>query len=252
MVEPTGRIGGMMTHGLSHSDFYSFEALNGPFLQFSQRVLKHYQVTYGEDSAQAKDSWQGTHGEPSVNLLIFQQMLAERPTITVLTNHRLVEVDVENSAITALHFVLPETKKVTVKPRLVIDATYEGDLLAAAKVPYRVCRETKSEYSESLAPEAADAELQGYNYRLCMTQNPANRVPVPVPDNYNREDYAAIGAWNSREEWNKTKPGHDWLFAWLDKNTDGKISEAEYLELLAFKKKNSNWQKLIREEFGSK
>ena len=79
LVEPTGRIGGMMTHGLSHSDFHSFEALNGPFLQFSQRVLKHYQATYGEDSAQVKDSWRGTHGEPSVNLLIFQQMLAERP-----------------------------------------------------------------------------------------------------------------------------------------------------------------------------
>ena len=192
LVEPTGRIGGMMTHGLSHSDFHSFEALNGPFLQFSQRVLKHYQATYGEDSSQAKDSWQGTHGEPSVNLLIFQQVLAERPSITVLTNHRLVEVDVENSAITALHFVLTDATKVTVKPRLVIDATYEGDLLAAAKVPCRVGREAKSEYSESLAPEAADAELQGYNYRLCMTQNPANRVPVPVPDNYHREDYAAI------------------------------------------------------------
>ena len=24
LVEPTGRIGGMMTHGLSHSDFHSF------------------------------------------------------------------------------------------------------------------------------------------------------------------------------------------------------------------------------------
>ena len=192
LVEPTGRIGGMMTHGLSHSDFHSFEALNGPFLQFSQRVLMHYQVTYGEDSAQAKDSWRGTHGEPSVNLLIFQEMLAERPTITVLTNHRLVDVDVENSTITALHFAFPESEKITVRPRLVIDATYEGDLLAAANVPYRVGREAKSEYSESLAPEAADAELQGYNYRLCMTQNPANRVPVPVPDNYNREDYAAI------------------------------------------------------------
>jgi len=61
-----------------------------------------------------------------------------------------------------------------------------------------------------------------------------------------------IGAWNSREEWNKTKPGYDWLFAWIDKNKDGKISEAEYLEFQAFKKKNPNWQKLIREELGSK
>lgn len=192
LVEPTGRIGGMMTHGLSHSDFLSFEALNGPFLQFSQRILKYYQVTYGEDSAQVKDSWQGTHGEPSVNLLIFQKMLAERPTITVLTNHRLVEVNVENLTITALHFELPGSKKVKVKPRLVIDATYEGDLLAAANVPYRVGREARSEYSESLAPEVADQELQGYNFRLCMTQNPTNRVPVPAPSDYDRADYVAI------------------------------------------------------------
>ncbi|MDA0922045.1 MAG: FAD-dependent oxidoreductase, partial [Planctomycetota bacterium] len=192
LVEPTGRIGGMLTHGLSHSDFHSFEAINGPFLQFSERVLKYYRATYGEDAEQVKDSWRGTHGEPSVNLLIFRQMLAERPTITVLTNHRLVEVEVENATITTLHFVLPESKKVTVKPQLIIDATYEGDLLAAANVPYRVGREAKSEYSESLAPETADDQLQGYNFRLCMTQKESNRVPVPVPDNYNREDYAAI------------------------------------------------------------
>ena len=38
LIEPTARIGGMTTHGLSHSDFHSFEALSGPFLQFSQRV----------------------------------------------------------------------------------------------------------------------------------------------------------------------------------------------------------------------
>ena len=86
LIEPTGRIGGMTTHGLSHSDFHSFEAINGPFLQFSQRVLKHYETTYGKDSEQVRDCWRGTHGEPSVNLLVFQQMLAERPSIRILTN----------------------------------------------------------------------------------------------------------------------------------------------------------------------
>nr|WP_236649355.1 FAD-dependent oxidoreductase [Rhodopirellula sp. SM50] len=192
LVEPTGRIGGMTTHGLSHSDFHSFEALNGPFLHFSQRVLQHYQTTYGKDSDPVKDSWQGTHGEPSVNLLVFEKMLAEVPTISVLTNHRLVAVDVEDSAIVALHFAISGSKQITVKPPMVIDASYEGDLLAAAGVPYRVGREARSEYGESLAPETADGQVQGYNFRLCMTQNESNRVPIPVPDNYNREDYAAI------------------------------------------------------------
>lgn len=61
-----------------------------------------------------------------------------------------------------------------------------------------------------------------------------------------------IGEWNSRAEWNKSKPGYDWLFGWIDKNKDGKISEAEYLELQAFKEKNPNWQKVIKEELRSK
>lgn len=192
LVEPTGRIGGMMTHGLSHSDFHSFEALNGPVLKFSQRVQQHYETTCGMDSDQVRDCWRGTHGEPSVNLLIFEALLAEQPSIRVFTNHRLTDVTVENQTIVALQFVRPDSENVTVKPRLVIDASYEGDLLAAAGVPYRVGREARSEYGESLAPENADHQVQGYNFRLCMTQDSANRVPIPVPLNYHRDDYAAI------------------------------------------------------------
>ena len=192
LVEPTGRIGGMLTHGLSHSDFHSFEALNGPFLRFSQRVLQHYQSTYGEDSPQVKDCWRGTHGEPSVNLLVLQEMLAEQPLIKVLTYHRLARITVEKQMITSLKFNSEAVETHAVKPRVVIDASYEGDLLAAANVPYRVGREARSEYNESLAPEAGDDQLQGYNFRLCMTQKESNRVPVPIPENYSRNNYAAI------------------------------------------------------------
>ena len=192
LIEPTSRMGGMTTHGLSHSDFHSFEALNGPFLHFSQRVRKHYETTYGKDSEQVRDCWRGTHGEPSVNLLIFQRMLAEKPSIRILTEHRLADVTVEDQSITALTFSRPNAAPVTITSKMVIDASYEGDLVAAAGVPYRTGREAKSEYEESLAPEKADDELQGFNFRLCMTQIPKNRVPIPVPDNYRREDYAAI------------------------------------------------------------
>lgn len=192
LIEPTSRIGGMITHGLSHSDFHSFEAINGPFFHFSQRVLTYYERVYGSDSEQVRACWRGTHGEPSVNLLIFEKMLAEKPSITILKEHRLIDVTVENHSITALTFSRPNADAVTIAARIVIDASYEGDLLAAAGVPYRVGREARSEYSESLAPEKPDGELQGYNFRLCMTQDPANRVPIPVPANYDRNDYAAL------------------------------------------------------------
>ena len=192
LVEPTDRIGGMVTHGLSHSDFHSFEAINGPFLRFSQRVLRHYRDTYGENSDQVRDCWRGTHGEPSVNLRIFEAMLAEWPAITVLTNHRLGRVAVESDSIRAVTFDHLGETTIQLKPKVVIDASYEGDLMAAAGVRYRVGREGRSEYGESLAPQTADDQLQGYNFRLCMTQYAENRVPVPIPSGYRREDYAAI------------------------------------------------------------
>lgn len=37
-----------------------------------------------------------------------------------------------------------------------------------------------------------DGAVMAYNYRLFLTRNPENRVPVPRPANYSRENYAGI------------------------------------------------------------
>jgi hypothetical protein len=76
LVEPSRRIGGLVTSGLSHSDFRTFEALTGAFLGCAQRVEKHYARTYGPDSPQVRESFRGTLGEPKVNLLVLEEMLA--------------------------------------------------------------------------------------------------------------------------------------------------------------------------------
>src|SRR5205085_4864980 len=60
LVEPTSHIGGMMTNGLTHPDFRTFEGLTGAFLKFTQLVEAHYRETYGADSPQVKDSLRGT------------------------------------------------------------------------------------------------------------------------------------------------------------------------------------------------
>ena len=73
-----------------------------------------------------------------------------------------------------------------------IDATYEGDLMAAARVPYRVGREAGGEYGETLAPDEADDQLQAYNFQLCMTRDPANRVPVEEPPGYLRKEFVDL------------------------------------------------------------
>jgi len=91
--------------------------------------------------------------------------------------------------------------------QVVIAATYEGDLAAAAGVPFRMGREAVGEFNEPMAgkiykpwggpvgPGATgegDQTVQAYNYRLPLTRDPARRVPIPKPADYRREDYASL------------------------------------------------------------
>ena len=116
--------------------------------------------------------------------------------------------------------------------KLFIDATYEGDLMAKAGVSYAVGREDASQYGESangLQVKAAtknqlpkgidpyvqkgtpasgllpginptpttpdgtgDKKVQSYCYRMCLTDDPANRVPIAKPDGYREQDYELL------------------------------------------------------------
>jgi hypothetical protein len=202
LIEPTSRIGGLTTSGLSHTDFRTFEGLNGGFLKFSRRVLDHYRRECGADSPQVKDSFQGTHGEPKVNLLVFEKWLAEHDGIKVRTRCTLRDVTVASAKrgeghdtmrrIESIRIVNAAGEVERIAARVFIDGTYEGGLMAAASVEYRVGREGRDEYGESLAPEQGDGQLQAYNFRLIMTRDPVNRVALSKPDGYRRELFAGV------------------------------------------------------------
>ena len=195
LVEPTDRIGGMPTNGLSHTDFRTFESLTGTFLEFTRLVEAHYRETYGPGSPQTKNL-RGTHAEPKVNLLILEKMLAAQPRITLWRSHTLdalkCSVDGGMRSVEIAVFTDPKGHREQVSPRFFIDATYEGDLMAAAIVNYRVGREARGEYDEPLAPEHADAQVQGGNFRLTMTREPSNRAVVKRPPGYKRDDFAGV------------------------------------------------------------
>ena len=57
-----------------------------------------------------------------------------------------------------------------------------------------------------------------------------------------------VQAFSSVEDWNRKKPGHEWLFGHIDKNADGKISLEEHQAFQDYKKTNSAWQKTLREK----
>lgn len=196
LIEPTARIGGLVTNGLSHTDFHSFESLTGAFLDFSQRVEKHYHETYGPDAPQVAASFRGTFGEPKVNLAIFQQMLAERKGLVLATELRLtsVQLNAAGTRIASATFADQDGKPAIQTADVFIDATYEGDLLALAGVPWHAGREGKETYGESLAPEQGDGQLQAYNFRWIMTREAQNRVTPVAPPGYRREDFAPVVA----------------------------------------------------------
>lgn len=196
LVEPTSAIGGMVTSGLSHTDFRTFEALTGIAYDLTKRVLSHYAEAYGRDSQQVRDSFRGTQAEPKVNLKIFEQMVNERRSIQVKRRFRLDSVRMlgqgDDRRIVSATFGTPGAGRSTVTAAVFIDATYEGDLMAAAGVQYRVGREGRGEYNESLAPEIADRQLQAYNFRFCAIRDARNRVPPERPAGYRREDYVGV------------------------------------------------------------
>jgi hypothetical protein len=220
LADPTSRIGGLMTSGLSYSDFRSFEALSGFFWEFSRRVQQHYSDTYGADSAQAQGCWRGTIAEPKVNLQIFEQMLAEQ-NVRVLKQHAILRVETTpwqngRRRLAAAVFRDASGAEVRIEARIFIDASYEGDLMALAGENYHVGRESRRQYGEPMAGDAqgsGDGQVQGYNFRFVMTQVEANKRMPAAPAGYRREDFVGVLQHFASGKLKKVfSPGHDGIY----------------------------------------
>jgi hypothetical protein len=137
-------------------------------------------------------------------LLVFEKMLNEHPEVKILRNHQLNSLDVAEAAVGASSSsaTIRSIRSVTIKDeqgmlqtircRIAIDASYEGDLMAMAGVTWRVGREGRDEFHESLAPKIADQQLQAYNFRFIMTKDLRNRVTPTAPDEYRRKDFIGV------------------------------------------------------------
>jgi hypothetical protein len=199
LVEPGYLIGGMMAGGLTKTDVGSAQTIGGLSKEFYARVLDYYTEEFGADSEQVKQTAGGFFFEPKVAGQIFQEMLAAAG-VEVTTHERLVDAKVEKNAIASITVENTKSKvRRTVAGRMFVDATYEGDLMAAVGVPYRVGREAREEYDESLAgmnegPEMyrgkGDHRVQAYNMRSTLTNRRDILVPVPKPKHYNPEAHA--------------------------------------------------------------
>jgi len=198
LVEPFSFVGGLVSNGLTHTDLRSLESTSGVWREFNLRIKKHYVDTYGPESAQAKACFEGNFAEPKVNQLVFEKMLAEREKIRVFTRYELENVmssrAMPSAILAAVFRKEDEEKPLTVRARVYIDGSYEGDLMAKAGVEYTVGREDEAAYGESIAkgvPAGGDGQVQGYNYRWCVTNAP-DRLPAPKPAGYDRAEFLPL------------------------------------------------------------
>ncbi|MBT1711376.1 FAD-dependent oxidoreductase [Fulvivirgaceae bacterium PWU5] len=221
ILERTSHIGGLPANGLGATDIATRGATTGLFAEFIGHIRQYYVDRYGEASQQVKDCSDGFHFEPSVAEKVLEQMLAgQAAKITVLKMRQFDALDenivLRNDRIEQITVLNRESgQPETYRGKIFADATYEGDLGAAARIPFRTGREGKEEFNEPGAgvvykswggPEGAgttflgDNAVQSYNYRLCLTNNPANRVPVQKPAVYNRNEYTSMidDVWTGR------------------------------------------------------
>lgn len=205
LIEPSRHFGGLLTGGLSNTDFRTLEAVTGFYREYMDRAHAYYIATYGKDSKQVTDNFFGALTEPHVSDKILREMVAEQKTLTVLMEHYLLSAKRNSTRIEEASF-RTSIAPLRIKAKVWIDATYEGDLAAAAKAPYRTDRESTREYGERFAgviffdqgrilpgsTGAADAGEQCANFRIIMTKRASNRVPVPRPANYNRQEFTKL------------------------------------------------------------
>mgnify|MGYP000286843443 FL=1 len=221
ILERTEYIGGLPANGLGATDIATRNATTGLFKDFVDRVYQYYVSNYGEKSSQVQLCSNGYHFEPSVATTVFQDMIAEHKDKIAILTMRQFDSDPNNLIVKDNRIrKIIVTNRVTgdkeiYEGSVFLDATYEGDLGAAAGVPFRVGREGKDEFNEPGAGRVykywggiegegstfqGDNAVQAYNYRLCLTNNPENRVLFQKPKNYNREEYASIinDVWTGR------------------------------------------------------
>ncbi len=221
LIEPGQHLGGLSAGGLGATDIGNKFAITGLARDFYRRIGKHYgkleQWTF--EPHVAEDLFKQYIKEANVPVL-----MGHRLANAAVTGKVIKHITVENATAPAA-----KTNRV-IYAKQFIDCTYEGDLMAKAGVAYTVGREDNSQYGETwngvqlldkhqfpdgvdpyvvpgkpesgllygvsqakLAPKGSgDRAVQAYNYRICLTDNPANRIAITRPIGYDSTRYELL------------------------------------------------------------
>jgi hypothetical protein len=160
IVGPDKHLGGLTSGGLGWTDTGNKAVIGGLARDFYHRVWKHYDAEAAwrwQKKSEYGNTGQGTPAidgaqrtmwifEPSVAEKVFEDMVRDHG-ITVVRDEwldRAKGVKKSGARIAAITMLSGKTYA----GKMFIDATYEGDLMAAAGVSYHVGREANAVYGE--------------------------------------------------------------------------------------------------------
>jgi hypothetical protein len=248
MVGPDKHLGGLSAGGLGYTDTGNKSTIGGLSRDFYHRVWLHYDKP--EAWVQQKKSEYGGKGqgtpamdgenrtmwifEPHVAEQIFEDYVKEFeiPVFRDEWLDRAKGVKKDGARITSITMLSGKTYS----GKMFIDATYEGDLMAAAGIDYHVGREANSVYGEEwngsqvgvlhhkhhfgavkepispyvvpgdpksgILPRVSatppkprgegDKGVQAYCFRMCLTDDEANRIPFAKPEGYDAGQYEIL------------------------------------------------------------
>lgn len=187
LIEPSQHLGGLTTGGLGATDIGNKGVIGGMSRDFYHRVWKHYQndAAWVQEKHDAynkrnvrfnpKDDTMWTF-EPHVASEIYRQMLEEAEIVPIL-GERLDRKNGVKKNGARIESLRTESGR-TFVAKMFIDATYEGDLMAAAGVSYHVGREGNATYGETL--NGVQPPLNTKNHRFEEFVDPYVRKGDPA------------------------------------------------------------------------
>jgi FAD dependent oxidoreductase len=234
LLEPGVHLGGMVTGGLSATDLGHYTIIGGYARDFYMKAAAHY----GVHDLDRPETWRS---EPHVDEEIFRTMLQESGVDVRFHEHLREHRGVELQGKHLVSITTADGKHWPAK--IFADCSYEGDLMAQAKVSYTWGREASAMYGEDLAgvrgntpkhqflwplsaydehhqllpeidpgplaaPGSGDKKVQAYNFRLILTDDPADRLPFPRPRGYDRSRFALLERYLSEfPQYMRREPG---------------------------------------------
>jgi hypothetical protein len=221
LIEPGRHLGGLTTGGLGFTDIGNKFAISGLALDYYRRIGKHY----------GKFEQWIFEPHVAENLFAEYIKRAKADVLFSYRLKDVKKRGTNISSITIENSIQPQsaTDRI-IEAAIFLDCTYEGDLMAKSGVSYTVGRESNSTYnetyngvqirdkhqfldgidpykikgkpeggllwgisSEPVSPQGSgDKKVQAYNFRICLTSDPANQIEITQPDKYDSSRYELL------------------------------------------------------------